>query len=374
MIPNIDITMPRAPASGYTLVFNVDGSKIGNGVKAGCNKAIQLRYSLLDAGAALITGYNYSGQINDIYPTSSDGMGMSFNEATTGGKMRFQAWPSSHYMQTILAATPGYLSTFPILVHMRLWSTPDFIHPGGPVTYTGPTFVAFITPAGGGDTISDCPAGSERMPGDNDKTCVIFKRQVVISARLRLGTCDLDQQNKIVYLGSHDGSAGQHSPWKDASFKLSCPPGYGYGAMHSGATGPYDLSGGYQSFAGLRNKPVTLQINPLNPPIATVPGTMELDAIPGSASGYGIQLAWGESTSQSEPPLKPVNFSARVKASELNSNFYQADYTGRLPGNRALPVGADSTIRLSARYVRLPATPLLAGKANGKVEILASYE
>ncbi|GEM_PF-7014337 len=373
-IPNVNMTMPRSPANGYTLIFNVDGARIGNGVKAGCTKATQLRYSLLDAGTALITNYSYSGQINDIYPTSAEGMGMSFNEATSVSKTRFQVWPGSLFMHNIPASTPGYLSTFAMLVHMRLWSTPHFIHPGGAITYTGPTFVAFITPANGGDTISQCPAGSERMPGDTDKTCVILKRQVVISASLTLGTCELEEKNKIVYLGSHDGSGGQSSPWKDASFQLKCPLGYGYGAMHSLATGAYDLSGGYQSHAGVRNKPVTLQINPLNPPIAAVPGTMDLDAIPGRATGYGIQLAWGDSTTQSEPPAKPVNFNTRMKASELNSNFYQADHSGRLPGNRALPVGADSTIALSARYVRIPGATVSAGQANGKIEVLASYE
>jgi type 1 fimbria pilin len=101
---------------------------------------------------------------------------------------------------------------------------------------------------------------------------------------------------------------------------------------------------------------------------------MDLDAIPGRATGYGIQLAWGDSTTQSEPPAKPVNFNTRMKASELNSNFYQADHSGRLPGNRALPVGADSTIALSARYVRIPGATVSAGQANGKIEVLASYE
>ena len=97
-------------------------------------------------------------------------------------------------------------------------------------------------------------------------------------------------------------------------------------------------------------------------------GIIALDGT--GAQGYGIQLAWGDYTTQnSQEPLNPVVLNSYVAANTLNPNF-SADDTP-VGGNGFH--GSDNTIKMAARYIRTAGNSA-PGPANAVVQVIANYQ
>ena len=113
--------------------------------------------------------------------------------------------------------------------------------------------------------------------------------------------------------------------------------------------------------------------------LAIVPNTAIFDsgrgiiALDGTgATGYGIQLAWGDYLSQNGgEPAKPVHFGTAqsIYASELNPQFRNTETP--IDGNGF--IGGDNTIRMAARYVRTDGD-VTPGPVCASVEVIANYE
>jgi len=126
-------------------------------------------------------------------------------------------------------------------------------------------------------------------------------------------------------MGEHLGVNDQSSSWKDASFRLICPDAHGYGgvtAMNNAGQSPFG-PGPETSPNNPQNGRVKLAILPYTAIVDTRRGIIALGGT--GATGYGIQLAWGDYLSQAETePDKPVHFgtSQSVYVSELNAHTH----------------------------------------------------
>ncbi|AUO64343.1 hypothetical protein WM46_06005 [Citrobacter freundii complex sp. CFNIH2] len=185
------------------------------------------------------------------------------------------------------------------------------------------------------------------------------------------GTCDVAGDNVNVDLGDYDGSNG-HSEWKDASFKLICPDAWGYGGSanaQSNANYPYQLSPDAKITPNnVLNGQVQISIVPYTETIDANKGIIALDGT--GAQGYGIQLAWGDySTQNVSEPTNPVILNNYIDAHSLNSAFLAGETK---IGENAF-TGGDNTIKMAARYIRTSgdAAP---GPANAVVQVIATYQ
>jgi hypothetical protein len=162
--------------------------------------------------------------------------------------------------------------------------------------------------------------------------------------------------------------------WKDASFKLTCADGYGYGgAYNTNQTNPYAYPysispAGSYSANNIKNGRVQINIVPYTGVVDANKGIIALDGT--GAQGYGIQLAWGDYSSQtSGEPAKPVMLNTPIDANKLNAGFRAGDTP--LGGNGFS--GTDNTIKMAARYVRTTGATA-SGEANAVVQVIANYQ
>lgn len=359
-IPHLKITAPNNP-DGYALLYTAQDAKFGSVlIQALCTGGVyNFKYAITNTQPGNI--YNYNGYT--IYPTSVKGIGISINSSVSSTTASLPVWPEALTVRksSDIPNGKGQVDTY---VTLRVWKTPDFSSSTGSLTITGPTIIEIIQPVNNGDTFSSCPTGSVRL-GSDSGTCELLTRDLKISGNLITGTCDLTVANQTVLMGKHDG---QNSPWVDASFQISCPQAWGYGGKVVNSTNLYDTENGSKTANTTNNQAVKIQIQPYNAIIDDSQGIFALDE--GGATGYGIQLAWGRPSAQSATPRSPVVFSSRTSANTLNNNFASGSIA---LGGYGLPVGADGTIPLSARYIRTTGT-IQPGPANGRVEVLASYE
>lgn len=327
-------------------------------------RGIKIGYSVKSYPSGII--YSFNGY--KIFPTTVKGIGISFNDAHNSPNPAYPAWPNALWPHAASGSFQG--DTW---IDIRVWKTPEFT-PAGNIDFTGPVFMQILSPTASEDTISSCPDNTSEGKIDN-RTCVWLSREIKGSVNFQSGTCELTNTTRTVYMGSYHSSIGK-SPWKDARFTLTCPAAYGYNSTVSNADNPFDANDGSRSAQNAtRNKPVRIQIYPYGNVINATQGIFALT--PGGAEGYGIQLAWGAPGEQThaDNPISPVvfGFNGRVLASSKNSNFNDGSGGNIGLGARALPVGADGTINMSARYIRTTG-PIKPGPADGKVEIIAAYE
>jgi hypothetical protein len=306
---------------------------------------------------------SYDGYTHKIYPTNIQGLGISVitDEISVGvQRVPVSAWPDFAFsFAHAQLSTTAYGNWF----SLYLWKIPGNL-PAGSLDFTGPT-VEFLIAPNGTDTLS---SSSMVARGTN---LVWASMETKGSAALINGTCNIVGGSKIVQLGSYDGSGGGKSEWVDSSFRLSCPNAAGYGG---GASLTAGTSSGLPALVanGSQNGPVRIQIHPrtgivsgLNAPASTI----ELDGA--GARGYGIQLAWGDaSTLGTGTPASPVIFDTWIHANTLNPTAYRST---AYPINSAAMTG-DGTIKMAARYVRIPDRDVSGGPAKASVEVIASYE
>ncbi|WP_167350281.1 hypothetical protein, partial [Buttiauxella noackiae] len=95
-------------------------------------------------------------------------------------------------------------------------------------------------------------------------------------------------------------------------------------------------------------------------------GVIALDGT--GAKGYGVQLAWGDASTQPRGegiPAKPVVFNTTLAAETISS--YES---------RSYNLGENVTqhIKMAARFFRLNNEAVEFGPANAAVEIIANYD
>ncbi|MDD9244455.1 hypothetical protein PVM12_10400 [Enterobacter soli] len=210
------------------------------------------------------------------------------------------------------------------------------------------------------------------------RTFLSSSRILTLTMLFLPGTCNIEGDNVKVNMGDYDGGGG-HSAWKDASFKLTCPNGMGYGGGSAGNFTGNPEQDGYQypyslptdstiTANNMKNGRVQVSIVPYTEVIDANKGIIALDGT--GAQGYGIQLAWGDYSSQNEvEPANPVVLNSYVDANSLNSGFSAGDTP--IGGNGFN--GTDNTIKMAARYIRTTGATA-PGPANAVVQVIANYE
>ncbi|WP_152542717.1 fimbrial protein [Erwinia mallotivora] len=153
----------------------------------------------------------------------------------------------------------------------------------------------------------------------------------------------------IVPMGNYEISGtfkqpGSYSPWQDASIKLTdCPRFHGMMSMSSG-------SGNLQQGNKINNS-IKLSLSPNTPIIDSYKGILAVKSGNGSASGVGIQLAWG---TQGDPSPQWVNFAE-------SRQFF-------LPDDGA----TQFSLPLMARYIQT-SSQVMPGKADATVTFTIYY-
>ncbi len=290
-----------------------------------------------------------------IFPTSVSGIGISINSLEAAGYPPVPAWPDIVAVKSTPANNMNTARTQE--VDIRLWKIPGDIQTDiSPFTLTGPTLIQGAMPGSAGDSMNPASMTADRAPSANFWT--FSARSLMASAKYYVGTCNLRNNHQTVLLGKHL-NFNRHSEWKDASFTIDCPTiAYGYGGTN-------------YSSGNKKNKAPSIKIIPYNSVIVndelgnTLSGTIALDN--GGAQGYGVQLAWGDYSTQvtGGNPANPVKFETQISVATLVST-----YPAQLPLNGPPP---SATIKMAARFIQTEAIPQ-AGPARAAIEVIVNYE
>lgn len=304
-----------------------------------------------------------------IYATDVPGIGISVS-GNGGGGSGSGNYPYTSMQPYPWAYIPWDHQANGIGFHaiVKYWKIPNQNIPldAGAITVTGPEYAVIYKKSGNSFTSSD----HSRITSDG-MAYINGSRIIVGTLIFKPGTCNIEGDNINVEMGDYDGANGA-SAWKDASFKLICPTAYGYNGGTKGSSGysyPFSIHDYSITSNTQKNGKVEISIVPLNNgAIDPNRGIIALDGT--GAQGYGIQLAWGDySTQNATEPVHPVILNSYVDAHSLNSAF-SGDLTP-FGGNGF--TGGDNTIKMAARYIRTSgdAAP---GPANAVVQVIASYQ
>lgn len=298
-----------------------------------------------------------------IYSTNTPGIGISI-EAAEENNAAVQSYPDTVKMYSASKGTGFW-------VNVKYWKIPGDIPMNiGPITIIGPDAATVYMSASNTFSSSE----TSRITVDN-LAYINSSRILTLTILFQPGTCNIEGDNVNVRMGVYNG-AGGHSDWKDASFKLVCPNGLGY---HGSAETPWTSEDGYNypysiaddiSITGndKANGRVEISIVPYTEVLDANKGIIALDGT--GATGYGIQLAWGDYSSQnSVEPTNPVILNSSIDANNLNSAFLVGDTP--IGGNAF--TGGDNTIKMAARYVRTTGETA-PGPANAVVQVIANYQ
>lgn len=306
-----------------------------------------------------------SKQGNDyIYKTDVSGIGMSV-ASDGGGYTGLQTYPT-----LVLYGQPKpQAAGDPFWATIKFWKIPGEPIPmrGGAITVTGPDAAAIYSNSGNTFTSSQ----SERITSDG-KGYINTSRILTGTLIFQPGTCNIEGDNIRVDMGNDLSAGDKYGAWKDASFRLNCPNGYGYqGKATSSDQNDYPYSLDPHATINdntVQNGQVRISILPYTQIIDGTKGIIALDGT--GAQGYGIQLVWGDYSQQdSDEPDKPVILNSYIYASELNSGFR----AGATPLSKNAFTGGDNTIKMAARYIRTSGLAM-GGPANAAVEVVATYE
>ena len=303
-----------------------------------------------------------SGQ--KIYATNVPGIGISI-ATYWGNQPKQNIGPYPDYAKMGEAEATIWFD-----IDVTFWKIPgEMPMAGGPVSINGPE-VGMVYYGNTYTMTSSDPNRIVPFSGNTSGTGYLaFSRILHATLMFQPGTCNLEGDNVNVDMGNYDG-AGGHSTWKDASFKLVCPDGNGYGGSYRASSlEPYaiDPNGTYVD-NNKQNGRVQISIAPYTETLDANRGIIALDGT--GAQGYGIQLAWGDySTQNLAEPSKPVIVNSYVDAHSLNAAF-SADDTP-IGGNGL--VGLDNTIKMAARYIRTTGKTQ-PGPANAVVQVIANYQ
>ncbi len=291
-----------------------------------------------------------------IYKTNVDGIGVSYNDAD--GPSESYGKPIALWPQlTRKFSRSGSAMGVGMHVDMRLWrysSTANTL-PFGVYDVTGLTVIQGIGPASG-DTLNEC--NTEKLVASDTTICLTDRRTPKVVASLYSSTCEFVNASKTVQMGTHNmhssTAQGAGTPWVDASFQLRCSNAWGYGAD---TTDLNNLT---------KNNTVKVTVHPLDGFSNANQGIIKLDG--SGAQGVGVQLAWGDYSTQGTTPGNPVKLDTPTDANTLSSNFAAGPYA--IGGNA---VSGDGSIKMAARFIRTSGT-FSPGPAKAKVEILANYQ
>jgi hypothetical protein len=297
-----------------------------------------------------------------IYNTDIPGIGISVT--VDGNSANIQPYP-----EVVYYGAPNLGTGF--WVKIVYWKIPGEIPmANGPITVTGPDAALVLMSAGSNYTASD----PSRITSDG-LAYISSSRILKLTMMFQPGTCNIEGDNIKVNMGEYNGADG-HSDWKDASFKLKCPDGLGYGGIadteknsNDGYNFPTSIPTDAKITANsIKNGKVKINIVPYTQVIDANKGIISLDGT--GAQGYGIQLAWGDYSSQSAvEPKNPVILNSYVDANSLNSGFGAGDTP--IGGNAFS--GTDNTIKMAARYIRTTGETA-PGPANAVVQVIANYQ
>jgi hypothetical protein len=313
--------------------------------------------------ADIPAGTTYTHNGITIYPTSVRGIGMSFMAMDVYKNVPVPAYPQTTRQHNQYNDVGDWVT-------IKLWKTPgNLAANNGSLALIGPRLVMGIQlPAGRSFSTSTMGLWSPTFWPQTS-------RRIVATATFQSGTCQLNTRS-AVQLGEHNAHSDA-SEWKDASFSLNCPAAYGYGGSVSNASAKYaapyysaNANNGARAPNTAFNNTLKISVLPRtavvtqNHAAKPLTGTFATDS--GGATGYGIQLAWGEPTAQSAgAPTKPVVFNSPIPASQINSAYTNGPY----PLGKAMP---SPLIKMAARLIRTTGA-VQAGLVTGAVEILAEY-
>ena len=283
---------------------------------------------------------------NIIFPTSINGIGISFNEMTSGGNKALNTITTPTVLgswsltNTLAQATPEFN------LKITLWKIPGKLGTGSL------NFSDIYVDLGLQAKASDSYASRMNMSSSAAlDTWSVMHAKLSGTLDINPGTCDIE--NKTVLMGEHFGDFP--SRWKDATFTVNCPTSWGYGMTAT-------LNNSNVISSRTANTPhmgLALSVLPRAGIVSAIPGTIALT--PGGATGYGIQLVWGDAntlTSSTGIPSDTVIFDAPNVVSTQTFT----------PGVTPAPV----QVKLAARYVPTGETKS-PGLANSAIEILANY-
>lgn len=357
-LPPVNVVL-SANIPDLTLLYSVTNSFTSRSSPK-CSGEVNWVMTLTDLPAGT-TAINHNG--HKIYPTSISGLGISVYNAepssATGDRLTVPAWPETRF--EYLLKSGGMDNWFSVY----LWKIPgDLPTTPGPLQFTGPTLKNMFTPAKAADSIT-----TSTYPSQNGRHLIWSSRQFIGSATLINGTCNMQGGSKTVNMGQFSAGSGGNSRWVAADFNLQCPNAAGYGGSVDRATESGDATNGTQKANNVKNGPLSIKIVPRTSAINATQGIIALDG--SGATGYGIQLAWGDAASQGAgTPAKPVQLNTWQGASTINSAYRSTAYP---LGNPVISTGADGTIKMAARYIRTSGT-VQPGTAKASIEVIASYQ
>ncbi|MGK9172916.1 hypothetical protein KXR87_06770 [Yokenella regensburgei] len=307
-----------------------------------------------------------------IFPTSIKGLGLSFRDMGSVSPVTNNApvGPPSNplKLETSLSVKAGRnFSNFPLKFKVSLWKIPVIsgqseIPSVGKVLFNGATIIAA--------QMNDSAMDYYSATSPNNGTYSLANSWTISSFEIRgeldttSGTCSLN--NKTVSMGSHNmNMTGGISDWKDASFTVQCPAARGYGVDYTLSSNTVVAS---TSNAKYKNSGLIISVSPLRGATVqdAVNGIITLDGT-SSATGYGVQLAWGDISTlptTNAPPAKAVSFTQAVDAATISDYVTKTYNLGEIP--------APQLIKMAARYIRTPGA-VAPGTANSAVEVIASY-
>lgn len=366
----ISIALPYSETSDRTIVgeklftklYTYSSINVGS-VTLGCDKGPwSVVYYAIPVNGKEPIRHSDDGIDYLIFPTSVSGIGMSFNDILWGR----DPTPTP----SLNAISPDIRRTYPGSATTTEWSTPMVtiwripgplgdVNSNGVLAFTGPSYVQanMVYPP---NTISPkSQAGTGPAPLPNSWTASFTS----ITGGLNLFPATCTFANVNVYLGNYNHGAipDPASSWVDASFTLRCPQAWGSGII--GKAGNNGI--GMRSVA-IKNSGLNIKVVPRTEIKDSSKGVIALDGT--GAKGYGVQLAWGDASTQPRGegiPVKPVVFNTTLAAETISS--YES---------RSYNLGENVTqhIKMAARFFRLNNEAVEFGPANAAVEIIANYD
>ncbi|EMK1730714.1 hypothetical protein V8N76_004004 [Salmonella enterica] len=345
----------------FTVLYTQNNVTLGKNLTA-CDSSIFLYETIVDLGVLPVKTI----ASDKIYPTDVSGIGISIYSQDTNTSllvypgMVMNGWLGTHIGDTMITT-------------IKLWKIPGNIPmTSGSLSVNGPTVAQLLnnTPL----TFVSSEGHTDRIHADA-RYYLASSRQLHATLIFKPGTCEIQGGAVTVKMGEHPGINNKNSSWKDASFRLICPDAHGYGgisAMNNAGESPFGPghSASVTSNNSNQNGRVRVAIEPYT---AIVDAGRAIIALDGTgATGYGIQLAWGDYSSQTDgDPTKPVRFGIgnAIYASELNTNFRSTPTP--IDGNAF--IGGDNTFHMAARYIRTSGD-IKPGQAIASVEVIANYE
>lgn len=361
--PNVANITLGSNIPDWTILYSIQNAVAG--VQSGsCTANVYVNYVMFAPGAKLLNTIDNA----KIYATNIPGIGISLYYTNNGADDHFGPYPSYISDSTY---SKGRLFG----ISMRFWKVPGNIPmAGGPISVTGPEMGIVYTNNSGGYTMtSSSPGRIQEFAGGTGY--LAGSRVLQATLIFQPGTCNIEGDDIRIDMGNYEESGTGHSDWKDASFKLLCPDAYGYNGRYNsyednGYNNPYSVAQHNSEAAknDKKNGRIQISIVPYTDVVDANKGIIALDGT--GAKGYGIQLAWGDySTQNTAEPSNPVVLNSYVDANSLNSAFLAGDTP--IGGNGFS--GGDNTIKMSARYIRTTGETA-PGPANAVVQVIANYQ